>query len=221
MSKKFTVGGNRKHFVQRPGTCHTSPARVRLWRRRAEAISLREQNLTYREIAKRLGCKSATIAHQLVIGALAEMSPIEQRDTVRQMEISRLGKLMATYFPPAQKGNASAAKVYLKVAAEHSKLCGLYPEGGGLTINNNNVVAGSAADHVSRFGISVKFCKPPPGHADDVDFPPPPAVPALPPPAPLIEHEPIAPAPDRPASDVVSMPAPFESAFARKRHWMD
>ena len=122
-------------------------------------MDLREQNLSYREISRRMGCKSPTVAHQLVIGALQEMMPLEQKQNVRQMELGRLEKLMQTYFPKARKGDADAAKVYLKLAAEHSKLAGLYPDphgSGGVNVNIGNETPSDA----SRFGINIVFREP-------------------------------------------------------------
>jgi|ERR1700720_2912311 hypothetical protein len=104
-----------------------------------------------------MGCRAA-IAHALVVGALKEMIPIEQKETVRQMELSRLGSWMQTYFPAAKKGDAASAKVYLKVAAEHSKWAGLYADhgSGGVNIAVNNTVQSNA----KHFGIAVNSITP-------------------------------------------------------------
>jgi hypothetical protein len=154
MSKKNSLGlGNREHFVCRPGTSHTSPARVKLWRRRAQAMEYREQHRTYREIGRLMGCRPS-VAHDLVVGGMKDLIPIERRETVRQMELSRLEELMRVHFPKAKTGDIERTNVYLKVAAEYSKLAGLYPESGG---NNQqvNINVDNRSEIAEREGIRV------------------------------------------------------------------
>lgn len=230
MAKKHTLGtGNRKHFVQRPNTSFTSPQRVRLWRRRAEAVALREQSLSYREIGQRMKC-ATSVAHELVVSGLSELAPIEQRENVRALELLRLEGLIETYFPAAKKGDVDAAKVYVKLAQEHSRLAGLYPQAGGFTINNHAFAGGNAeASHdAERFGIKVTFHPGPPNpDADDLPRPPTTYEPsrALPPPLELQGRD-VPPAPKpAPRATAVAFEPPtdvaYESAFTpRSKHWM-
>jgi hypothetical protein len=139
---------------------------------------------------------------------------------------------MAVYFPEAEKKDAAAAKVYIKLAAEHSKLAGLYPDDRQSRVTINNAVVGGGYDEATRRveskGIAVVFRKPDPSAwIDD----PPPSWPAN---APLLEHEPAPwtpkpkpePEPEPPRQPTKVIPpepstAPFTSAFdPGKKHWM-
>jgi hypothetical protein len=125
-------------------------------------MEYREQHRTYREIGKLMGCRPS-VAHALVVAGMTDLIPIERKETVRLLEMSRLERLMAIYFPAAEKGDVVSTGVYLKLSSEYSKLTGLYPAetgGHGPMINNILNVDAHSEGGAANEPLQVKFVKP-------------------------------------------------------------
>jgi transcriptional regulator with XRE-family HTH domain len=89
----------------------------------AEALRLRSEGLTYREIAQRLGINSST-AYRRVENALRAI-PAHGVEEMRQLEGERLDKLHAALWERALEGDLSAIDRLLTISARRSKLYGL------------------------------------------------------------------------------------------------
>lgn len=89
----------------------------------AEAISLRTQGLTYREIAERMGCDTST-AWRRCQRAL-QAAPVEAATEHRSLELLRLEALHAAFWPKALEGSIQAAKLILATMERRAKLLGL------------------------------------------------------------------------------------------------
>lgn len=102
----------------------TSPTRVRSTMRKAKALELRAEGLTWDEVAKQSGYKSPQAAQLSVRNAL-EATLKEPADHLRLIELQRLEMLQKTWFPKAVEGDRDAAAVVLKISERRSKLMGL------------------------------------------------------------------------------------------------
>ena len=89
----------------------------------AEALRLRSEGLTYREIAQRLGINSST-AYRRVENALRAI-PADGVEEMRQLEGERLDKLHAALWERALEGDLSAIDRLLTISARRAKLYGL------------------------------------------------------------------------------------------------
>lgn len=109
----------------------TKPADLRAAERAAQALDLRMQGTSYREIGKRLNVCPAT-AYQYVANSLAGIRAecAEKAETLRELEIGKLDKLEAKLWGSVDR-NASAAVVarvsaaIVKVTESRRKLLGL------------------------------------------------------------------------------------------------
>ena len=89
----------------------------------AEALRLRSEGLTYREIAQRLGINSST-AYRRVENALRAI-PADGVEGLRQLEGERLDRLHAALWERALEGDLPAIDRLLTISARRSKLYGL------------------------------------------------------------------------------------------------
>jgi DNA-binding Lrp family transcriptional regulator len=88
-----------------------------------EALQLRSQGLTYREIAARLGINEST-AHRRVQRAL-EAIPFEEVNDYRALEQIRLDALQLAIWDKAMSGDLRAIDRVLAIAQRRAKLLGL------------------------------------------------------------------------------------------------
>jgi len=89
----------------------------------AEALKLRSEGLTYREIAERLGINTST-AYRRVENALRAI-PADGVDEMRQLEGERLDKLHAALWERALEGDLQAIDRLLTISNRRAKLFGL------------------------------------------------------------------------------------------------
>jgi len=91
--------------------------------RDAEALKLRSEGLTYRQIAELLGINTST-AYRRVENALRAI-PADGVEEMRQLEGERLDKLHAALWDRALEGDLPAIDRLLTISARRSKLFGL------------------------------------------------------------------------------------------------
>lgn len=89
----------------------------------SEALKLRSNGLTYREIAELLGVDPST-AYRRVKRALSSVVA-EAVEEHRSLELLRLDSLHAALWSKALEGNLSAVKGILSIMERRSKLLGL------------------------------------------------------------------------------------------------
>jgi hypothetical protein len=99
--------------------------------KRARALDLRRRGLTYRDVAKQLGC-ALSIAHEYVHEAIAAI-PREAAEDVRALELAKLDASERRLARAAQKAEhagefgvvATVTNALTKIAERRSKLLGL------------------------------------------------------------------------------------------------
>lgn len=91
--------------------------------RDAEALKLRSEGLTYRQIAELLDINTST-AYRRVENALRAI-PADGVEEMRQLEGERLDKLHAALWDRALEGDLPAIDRLLTISARRSKLFGL------------------------------------------------------------------------------------------------
>ena len=103
-----------------------SPPKVQAAVRRKEAVDLRLQGMTYREIGQELGV-TPTRARQLVAEALAaiEKDTAESAEELRRLELDRLDQLQSGLWEAAAGGNLKAVGAALKIMERRARLVGL------------------------------------------------------------------------------------------------
>ncbi len=103
-----------------------SPPKVQSAIRRKEAVDLRIEGKTYREIAQELGV-TPTRARQLVAEALAaiEKDTAESAEELRRLELDRLDQLQSGLWEEAAAGNLKAVGAALKIMERRARLLGL------------------------------------------------------------------------------------------------
>lgn len=89
--------GKRRRGAGR-GSNPTSAEQVRIAQRRAKAIELRAQNLSLREIARRLEVAISTV-HGDLEKATADLVPMEAVETVRARELDRFDTIQNRLWP--------------------------------------------------------------------------------------------------------------------------
>jgi len=136
------------------GTKTTHPRQLDATKRALEALSLREQNLHYREIAERVGYNSPEAA-QMAVSNILKRTVFESVDEYREIIRGRLEKQANNLLPFTQPQKISgrnsisidAVREYRMLQAELAKLHGCYVEvvvntGDHIGVQNvqNNVV---------------------------------------------------------------------------------
>src|SRR6516225_9234510 len=154
MPSKTLGTGNKKGWVQRPNTCHTSPGSIGLQKRRAQALELREQGRSYRSIAQELQCSPQTVLNY-VAAAIRQTIPKETAQQVLILEMRRFDAMLAKFYPQALEGDKAAAELCLKISHQRSRLAGLYPQRDSPLIFNAGPII-SAEDT----GVEVHFVMP-------------------------------------------------------------
>jgi hypothetical protein len=103
-----------------------SPPKVQAAVRRKEAVDLRVEGKTYREIAQELGV-TPTRARQLVAEALAALQgeTAESAEELRRLELDRLDQLQSGLWEEAAGGNLKAVGAALKIMERRARLVGL------------------------------------------------------------------------------------------------
>jgi len=188
---------NRKGVKATVNTAYTSPARIKLQQRRAQALALRVNGRSFKDIAEELSCATGT-AFNYITKAIKDLIPQETAKQVLALQLQRYDALVEVYQPKALAGDAEAAKLVLKIENQRSRLFGLYP-GDGKTSQHLHVHdAGPAKGLEVVFRRSPFVNEPIPspldlGHDEYRALPPPPEIPiARPEPQPTYEPEPTA-----------------------------
>jgi hypothetical protein len=103
-----------------------SPPKVQAAVRRKEAVDLRIEGKTYREIGQELGV-TPTRARQLVAEALAglQKDTAESAEELRRLELDRLDQLQSGLWEEAAGGNLKAVGAALKIMERRARLVGL------------------------------------------------------------------------------------------------
>jgi hypothetical protein len=103
-----------------------SPPKVQAAVRRKEAVDLRIEGKTYREIGQELGV-TPTRARQLVAEALAALQKdtSESAEELRRLELDRLDQLQSGLWEEAAGGNLKAVGAALKIMERRARLVGL------------------------------------------------------------------------------------------------
>ena len=112
----------RKGVKAKPNTSSTSPRTIRAAQRRAEAINLRKQGYSYREIGEHLGVSTAQAARDIET-ALAEIT-LEPARELLKLELQRCDDLMAAHYARACDGDVTATNTVLRVMAHRAMLMG-------------------------------------------------------------------------------------------------
>lgn len=91
--------------------------------RQGEALRLRSQGKTYRQVADALGFRGPSGAHKSVMAALRATLQ-EPATELRALESERLDWLWAALWPRAARGEPQAAQAALRVSESRRKLWG-------------------------------------------------------------------------------------------------
>lgn len=104
----------------------SSPAKLQARQLQLKALELRLQGLSYQEIGERIG-RSDTWAYRLVMRAMRETIQ-EPADKVRELETSRLEKMLARVWPMIEEGNLQAIDRGVRIIEVLAKINGLYSD---------------------------------------------------------------------------------------------
>ena len=100
--------------------------------RRARAVELRTQGLTYEQIAAQLGYKNRGTVHRMVSDALKAQT-VEAVDQLRSLEVERLDRLQFGVWQKAMAGDVPSGMLAIRVIMARCRLLGLDgPSVGGL-----------------------------------------------------------------------------------------
>jgi hypothetical protein len=89
-----------------------------------QALKLRQAGISYEEIARRVGYRSASGAYQAVKSAMKKTLR-EPADEIRQIELSRLDTALFAIWSDVKRGNLFAIDRFLKLSERRSRLLGL------------------------------------------------------------------------------------------------
>ena len=103
-----------------------SREKVAIIERQIQALDLRKEGWTYRQIAKHLDI-SVGLAFKYIQDELDSLAQLktESADSVRLLELERVDMLMKGLAPMALVGNIGAVTAYLKCMERRAKLLGL------------------------------------------------------------------------------------------------
>lgn len=112
--------------------------------RRAEAVRLRTQGLSYEQIATRLGYSNRGTVYRIVSQAV-RADVAEAAEELRELELSRLDALQDALWERAMGGDVSACEAVARVICTRCQILGL---AGGLPTSTapRTVVVGPAGD---------------------------------------------------------------------------
>jgi hypothetical protein len=120
----------------------TTAARLTQRERVNNAIELRKQGHTLRQIADLLGWRSIPAVHKAIREAI-DGATFEAVDEMRTVTAERYDGMIKTYYPLAVEGDTDAAMIVLRIEAQRARLFGLDapvktevsgPEGGPIEI---------------------------------------------------------------------------------------
>lgn len=105
---------------------NTSGVRITAAKRRIEAMQLRQQGFTYKEIAERLGC-STQRAHSIVQTEFERLRAEQNELAVNILRVAtdRVESLFKVYYQKAMNGDRLAADMVIKLLDRQARLFGL------------------------------------------------------------------------------------------------
>lgn len=103
----------------------SNPRRARATLKKQEALKLRAEGLTFREIAERVGYANRKTAAAAVRQSL-QQSLQEPANEVRQLELARLDKLLSSIWGAAMLGQWKAIDRILAIMDRRAKYLGLH-----------------------------------------------------------------------------------------------
>lgn len=107
-----------------PGATHRNGTPAALTaQRRARAVELAVQGLSFAAIGEQLDCDAST-AWRAVTGALREHVP-ENVEELRRLEGARLDALQVALWPQAMAGDAAAVRAVVRICERRARLFGL------------------------------------------------------------------------------------------------
>jgi len=92
--------------------------------RMTRALELRKAGMTYQQIADALGYGSISAAEKAVKSGL-KLLPREAANDVRQLEMERLAKIIASHWSAVLKGHVRSTEVVLRAMERRSAYLGL------------------------------------------------------------------------------------------------
>jgi len=129
--------------MPKSGEPRTSVRRLRAAEKQKRALEMRIEGAAYEEIRAELGYRSRSGAHKAVMSALRKMLR-EPADTVRELELQRLDRILRPMMQLAITGDAAAVDRVLKVMDRRAKLLGLdAPTKSALTDPEGNALPAS------------------------------------------------------------------------------
>jgi hypothetical protein len=130
-SKKGKRGG-----VPRPHNSATSPRYIKAALRRREALQLRLQSHTYRDIAQHLGVSHTQI--QADIEQALRETVQEPAQKVFAMEMHRLDELALAFYANAVEGDIPSAQMLLRIMEQRGRMLGFFDR-----------------EHAAKFGLTI------------------------------------------------------------------
>ena len=107
------------------GESKTSPRRIVATEKQKQAMELRLRGASFEQISQALDYSCASSAYRAVMAALAKV-PAPEVTTYRKINTERLNKLRINNWKDAEKGNARAIEIEIKIQQEEARLLGLY-----------------------------------------------------------------------------------------------
>jgi transposase-like protein len=93
--------------------------------RRARAVELVTQGMTYQQVADELGYANRGTVYRIVHHALAR-DTTEAVGTLQELEVARLDALQAALWDRAVEGDVAAARTAMRIIIARCRLLGLY-----------------------------------------------------------------------------------------------
>ncbi len=94
-------------------------------KREADALELRLGGATYEQIAGRLGYKNRSSAQRAVLRVLGKLICTEDVESLRQLELERLDRLLLGIWSAAVRGNAKDIDRVLKILERRARILGI------------------------------------------------------------------------------------------------
>jgi hypothetical protein len=130
---------------------HTSPARIALREKQAEALQYRRQGYSVDEIAKEMKRPPTTVYRWL--SDAIERITFEPAQAVLKLELQRLDEVQSGIYNDAVGGHLPALYAYLALLDRRAKLLGLYPREG----QPQQMLVNIAGDGEKQTKIIVQF----------------------------------------------------------------
>ena len=107
------------------GQSKSSPRLIKARLREAEAVRLRIEGASYREIADALGYQGPSGAYKAVERAIERLCPVERAETLRRIEAARLDRLWRRLWRKLEEGDLSVVDRLLRIMERRARLLGL------------------------------------------------------------------------------------------------